>query len=280
MEDCYNNIEKRRRSSNFSRIELMLLLKLVKKFTPILNNRKTDAISNTAKAQCWLKIEQIFNSHSFETYRSWSHLKKKYENHKKVKKQQFIDNGKEQDPNQWIDTEISNIFQEIKDESCSSPPFDVPEVKMENTSSVEGDVVDMESRDDDEFALNKETQKNPGQKDDDEVASFNDPTIQLNLGTDYDTYEDCRLQFLKEEFQVKLRQMQKKHELELKLMKEAHLQKMDLQRAEHELELDIKKKTIEQKLSIERSEHEIKLKLLEVELRNKKRDIYVFKRTC
>lgn len=49
---------KSKRSVNFSQTEELLLVNLAKKYKHILENKKTDAVTNKDKATVWLSIEK------------------------------------------------------------------------------------------------------------------------------------------------------------------------------------------------------------------------------
>ncbi|XP_049701781.2 uncharacterized protein LOC126055652 [Helicoverpa armigera] len=76
--------KKRERSANFDSAEIQLLINLVAKFKNIVENKKTDAVTNKDKEAAWRQIEENFNSCGVSTNaRSWKTLKLKYEGIKK-----------------------------------------------------------------------------------------------------------------------------------------------------------------------------------------------------
>ncbi|CAG9773412.1 unnamed protein product [Ceutorhynchus assimilis] len=77
------------RSVNFTPMEETLLAYFVKKHKGILENKKTDAVTNADKNKCWVMLEKEFNAESGASYRSAQILKKKYENMKKQTKKKI-----------------------------------------------------------------------------------------------------------------------------------------------------------------------------------------------
>lgn len=78
---------KRERSANFATAEVQLLVSLVEKFKHIIENKKTDAVTNKDKDAAWKNIENAFNSCGISTSaRSWKTLNLKYEGIKKTTK--------------------------------------------------------------------------------------------------------------------------------------------------------------------------------------------------
>ncbi|CAG9792690.1 unnamed protein product [Diatraea saccharalis] len=76
--------KKRERSANFNSTEVQLLVSLVGINKLIIENKKTDAITNKDKESAWNKIETSFNSSWISSIeRSWKTLKLKYEGVKK-----------------------------------------------------------------------------------------------------------------------------------------------------------------------------------------------------
>lgn len=59
--------KKRERSANFNTAEIQLLVSLVGKFKQIIENKKTDAVTNKDKEAAWKKIENSFNSCGIST---------------------------------------------------------------------------------------------------------------------------------------------------------------------------------------------------------------------
>ncbi|CAH1981276.1 unnamed protein product [Acanthoscelides obtectus] len=77
-----------KRTSNFSREEESLLIRLVNKYKDVIECRKTDAVTNSSKAKTWNMIAKEFNSGAV-TYRDSKTLKNKYDNIKKRSKKKF-----------------------------------------------------------------------------------------------------------------------------------------------------------------------------------------------
>ncbi|CAG9773270.1 unnamed protein product [Ceutorhynchus assimilis] len=77
------------RSVNFTPMEETFLAYFVKKHKGILENKKTDAVTNADKNKCWVMLEKEFNAESGASYRSAQILKKKYENMKKQTKKKI-----------------------------------------------------------------------------------------------------------------------------------------------------------------------------------------------
>ncbi|XP_028156694.1 uncharacterized protein LOC135084378 [Ostrinia nubilalis] len=79
--------KKRERAANFNNAEVQLLVSLVDKHKQVIENKKTDAVTNKDKDAVWKKIETSFNSCGISTsIRTWKTLKLKYEGIKKVTK--------------------------------------------------------------------------------------------------------------------------------------------------------------------------------------------------
>ncbi|XP_014278737.1 myb/SANT-like DNA-binding domain-containing protein 3 [Halyomorpha halys] len=81
-----------KRNPNFVPREEKILLAIVKKYSAIIENKKTDKITSNQKLKCWHKIEVEFNSHTNVHFRNSSNLKNKYENIKKATKRRFSAN--------------------------------------------------------------------------------------------------------------------------------------------------------------------------------------------
>ncbi|CAK1550183.1 unnamed protein product [Leptosia nina] len=86
-----NNINTERvRASNFRKAETRLLTELVTKYKYIIENKKTDAVTNKDKEAAWGKIASSFNATTSGTAtRSSKTLKLKYEAIKKATKKQM-----------------------------------------------------------------------------------------------------------------------------------------------------------------------------------------------
>lgn len=79
--------KKRERSANFNNAEIQLIVSLVERYKQIIENKKTDAVTNKDKESAWKKIKSSFNSCEISTTeRSWKTLKLKYEGIKKTAK--------------------------------------------------------------------------------------------------------------------------------------------------------------------------------------------------
>ncbi|KAK5648389.1 hypothetical protein RI129_003281 [Pyrocoelia pectoralis] len=84
---CVNN-SKRMRTANYSQNEKNVLVTIVNSYKNIIENKKTDAVTNGEKEKAWQQIAQKFNAVSPENiYRDVQSLKKTYSNIKmQVKK--------------------------------------------------------------------------------------------------------------------------------------------------------------------------------------------------
>lgn len=73
------NVEdkKRKRNVNFSKKEEELLNELVTKNKHILENKKTDAIMQKEKEQCWERLVDEFNSQGLLVYKNLNKIVKK-----------------------------------------------------------------------------------------------------------------------------------------------------------------------------------------------------------
>lgn len=83
-----------KRTPNFNYKEEEVLLKLVKKYGHILENKRTDHVTSKQKLECWEDIEIDFNSNANVHMRTASNLKKKYENIKKITKKKLAEHKK------------------------------------------------------------------------------------------------------------------------------------------------------------------------------------------
>lgn len=82
--------KKRERATNFSSSEVRLLTELVTKYRSVIENKKTDAVTNKDKDDAWTKIATTFNAASSETaVRTAKTLKLKYEGVKKLTKKKM-----------------------------------------------------------------------------------------------------------------------------------------------------------------------------------------------
>lgn len=87
--------KKRERPANFNTAEVELLISLVDKHKHIVENKKTNAVTNKDKDAAWKKIESSFNSCGISSsIRTWKTLKLKYEGIKKVPKRSPLCNGR------------------------------------------------------------------------------------------------------------------------------------------------------------------------------------------
>lgn len=83
---------KRSRSSNYSLEEKNLLMMLVNKYKIIIENKKTDAVTNSEKEKAWGKIAEEFNSVSpGNAYRDQNSLKKMFLNMKTAIRKEVAD---------------------------------------------------------------------------------------------------------------------------------------------------------------------------------------------
>lgn len=80
----------RLRAANFSKGEERLLLKLVNMRSSVIENKKTDVVTNSMKVREWHKITELFNSQNIEQSRDAGTLKRKYENLKRGKYVKFL----------------------------------------------------------------------------------------------------------------------------------------------------------------------------------------------
>lgn len=78
------DLNKRIRSANYTLMEKELLLNLVSEYKSIIDNKRTDSITNRRKQNIWSEITERFNRESSNgTYRSVYSLKHLYDNTKK-----------------------------------------------------------------------------------------------------------------------------------------------------------------------------------------------------
>ncbi|XP_065213950.1 uncharacterized protein LOC135841076 [Planococcus citri] len=75
---------KRSRGDNYCSREVEDLLTICNSYNCILENKKTDLVSNSQKVSCWQEIEQKFNKSSVSVFRKKESLQSKYESVKKM----------------------------------------------------------------------------------------------------------------------------------------------------------------------------------------------------
>jgi hypothetical protein len=75
--------KKRARAPNFSPDEKVALLNLIKKYSHIIENKKTDAVTWQDKSKAWREITNTFNSTS-RVHRTTESIKGFYENQKRL----------------------------------------------------------------------------------------------------------------------------------------------------------------------------------------------------
>ncbi|KAK5648275.1 hypothetical protein RI129_003167 [Pyrocoelia pectoralis] len=91
-----NEAKGRGRGANFSATEKQFVLSLVYKFKKVIENKKTDAVTNEEKQQAWLQITKEFNSSCPDgRRRDIQALKKFYANRKKEIKKIVAEETKE-----------------------------------------------------------------------------------------------------------------------------------------------------------------------------------------
>lgn len=83
--------EANKRASNFTIPEEDQLLCILKKYSGIIECKRSDAVMNSDKLEVWKKVENEFNSKIINEYRSVKCLKSKYENLKKQTKRKYAD---------------------------------------------------------------------------------------------------------------------------------------------------------------------------------------------
>lgn len=83
------SVENKTRVPNFSKSETELLTSLVRQYSHILENKKSDMTNNQLKEQTWSKLAKEFNSLSSFVFRSDKTLRAKYDNIKKRAKTKY-----------------------------------------------------------------------------------------------------------------------------------------------------------------------------------------------
>lgn len=85
-----SGLKKRERALNFEKSEIQLLTELVTKYRSVIENKKTDAVTNKDKEAVWSTIAATFNAASSgSTVRTSKTLKLKYESLKKCAKKKM-----------------------------------------------------------------------------------------------------------------------------------------------------------------------------------------------
>lgn len=95
MENINIQVKKRERAANFGPTEIRVLMDMVFKFRDIIENKKTDAITNKEKDVAWTKVADLFNAASGVAIRSSKTLRLKYESIKKNTKKKAAHNRQE-----------------------------------------------------------------------------------------------------------------------------------------------------------------------------------------
>lgn len=90
-----DKFEKRKRSGNFTTEEKNLLIELVEKYKGILENKKTNAVTQREKDSMWEKVSNIFNSQNLNVPRSAESLKKLWHNQKQEARKAAAQNRQE-----------------------------------------------------------------------------------------------------------------------------------------------------------------------------------------
>lgn len=101
-------MQKRERSSNFSLLEINCLVDLIMKYSKMVENKRTDALSWKEKEIGWSKITEEFNSRNL-TERSVKTLKMKYDGLKKALKKKKAHNTDKQYKTGGGTQQISNF---------------------------------------------------------------------------------------------------------------------------------------------------------------------------
>lgn len=84
-----------KRSANFTEGEKTTLINLVCQFRNVLENKKTDAVSNQKKSEMWAKLAESFNATSGRSPRDASSLRSKYDDLKKSLRKKLGNNRRE-----------------------------------------------------------------------------------------------------------------------------------------------------------------------------------------
>lgn len=84
-----------KRCPNFSSKEVELLVSLVKKYSSVIECKKTDSATWREKEEAWEKLSVDFNSCSGGVVRSAKNLNMKYQNIKKTSKKKFAEEKQE-----------------------------------------------------------------------------------------------------------------------------------------------------------------------------------------
>lgn len=79
-------MEFRKRCKNFTEKEKLLLLKVVKQYVDIIDNKKTDSVTVKAKKRAWADLTNKFNAVSETGWRNEKQLHALYDNLKKIAK--------------------------------------------------------------------------------------------------------------------------------------------------------------------------------------------------
>lgn len=77
----------KKRAANYTQREKEILVSLIEKYFKIVENKKTNAVFNKQKAECWEKLAKEFNSTQTTGLRTGAQLKATYEKMKQLAKQ-------------------------------------------------------------------------------------------------------------------------------------------------------------------------------------------------
>ncbi|XP_072382600.1 uncharacterized protein [Diabrotica undecimpunctata] len=84
-----------KRSKNFTGQEKVQLIQILERYSHIIENKKTDAVSMRDKMKCWEIIKDEFNAITVEGPRDVQSLKIFYQNSKRVVKKERAENNKD-----------------------------------------------------------------------------------------------------------------------------------------------------------------------------------------
>lgn len=265
-----------KRAANFTKKEETLLVTLVKKYSHIVESKKTDSNANKLKNDTWMKISNEFNSCSGEANRSPLVLRNKYLNIKKRSKKRYADEkrytygtggGPAIDFTDSVDETVKEIIGcqmtglsskfdsdsvEVLEEDTSDPnlshftDFEETIVSDNDHNYYEPDVNEISNKENNWSSYTPSLLKEPlppSLKQPDEKQR-RENTLKTKIGNWAKSKQDLLLVQEKcflEEHKLKLKQMEEKHEAEIRRQEELHKQILKMRQEEHDIKMSLLK---------------------------------------
>lgn len=244
------------RGYNFTERERIELINIISKYRNILDNKKTDSITNKEKKEAWRKITLDYNA-CVERQRDEMNLKHCYGNIKTGKQhlatetvQEFINRSQNiQHLYQEVKNDIKLHNENVKSESLQKTSGEIRK-KQEDTSNIvtiEPDVSFFEEKTEDQIVAEELSHKQDDKTFQDELIEY---TIakEKKMVTEIDLnriYWERKIQLIHQEITNNRTEHGKKMEL-LELQLQQQKEKHDAQMALLKMELEIKRSGLHQ----------------------------------